>query len=114
MKPRTGLSRWQPPFLLIRRRFATALASDKAARQLAARRRLSWWVLNHARGCATGFVSPAIAVPPAPTFALGWPGCILPAACAVSFAHGFVGYVKAGLLAALDCTLPGWGKSLRD
>ena len=32
----------------------------------------------------------------------------------ISFAHGFVGYVKAGLLAALDYTLPGWGKSLRD
>jgi len=50
-------------------------------------------VLHSARGCATGFVAPAIAVPPAPTFALGIRSRVLPTACAVSYAHGFVGYV---------------------
>ena len=77
---------------------------QKAARQLAACRRLPCRVLHHARGCATGFVFPAIAVPPAPTFALGRLGCVLPAACAVSFAHGSVGYLKPGLLTTLNCT----------
>lgn len=55
--------------LLHRRRCATAPASGRAARRFAACRRLPCRVLHHARGCATGFVSPAIAVPPAPTFA---------------------------------------------
>lgn len=41
--------------------------------------------LNHARGCATGLVSLAIAVPSAPTFALGWPVCLLPIVYAVSY-----------------------------
>lgn len=59
-----------PPSLLPRRRRATAPASGKAARRLAACRRLPYRVLNRARGCATGFVAPAIAVSPAPTF---WP-----------------------------------------
>jgi len=49
-------------------------------------------VLHHARGYATGFVSLAIAVPPAPTFALGWRLRALPAVCAASFARGPVGY----------------------
>jgi hypothetical protein len=57
--------------------------------------------LNHARGCATGFAAPAIAVAPATTFGFGWPQCMLPAACAVGFAHGPVGYLTPGLLAAL-------------
>jgi hypothetical protein len=51
--------------------------------RLAACRRLPCRVLHHARGCATGFASPAIAVPPAPTFGLGGRLCVLPAACAV-------------------------------
>ena len=38
-------------------------------------------------------------------------GSVLPAACAVSFAHGFVGYIKHSLLAVLDCTRPVRGKS---
>ncbi|MDP2822889.1 MAG: hypothetical protein Q8O52_09465 [Sulfuritalea sp.] len=43
-----------------------------------------------------GFVSPAIAVPPAPTFALGRLDRVLPAACAVGdeTAHGFGGYAR--------------------
>lgn len=48
-----------------------------------------------ARGYATGFASPAIAVPPAPTFGLDWPWCALTAACAASCARGSVGYLKA-------------------
>ena len=39
-----------------------------AARRLAACRRLPCRVPHHARGCATGFAAPAIAVSPAPTF----------------------------------------------
>ncbi|MDP2830211.1 MAG: hypothetical protein Q8O37_16605 [Sulfuricellaceae bacterium] len=41
-----------------------------------------------------GFVSPAIAVPSAPTFALALQSRVLPAACAVGdkAAHGFSGY----------------------
>ena len=66
---------------------------------------------RHAIKPRHGFVSPASAVPPAPTFGLGGRSRVLPAACAVSFAHGFVGYVKPGLLAALNCTQPGRGKS---
>jgi hypothetical protein len=58
-----------------------------------------------------GFARSFTAVPPAPTFALGDRSRGLPAACAVSFAHGYVGYLKPSLLAALDCTLPGRGKS---
>ncbi len=61
-------------------------------------------MLHHARGYATGFLSPAIAVSPAPTFALGMLWCVLPAVCVASFARDFVGYVKACLLAVLDCT----------
>jgi hypothetical protein len=40
------------------------------ARQLAACRQLPFLILHHARGCATGFIAPANAVPSAPTFAL--------------------------------------------
>ena len=61
------------------------------ARQLAACRRLPRHILHRARGFATGFVSPAVAVQLAPAFALGWLGHVRPAACAISFAHGFVG-----------------------
>ena len=100
-----------PPLLLPRRRFATALASDKAARQLATCRQLPCRGLHHARGCATGFLALAIAVLPAPTFGLTRLGSVLPAACAVSFAHGFFGYIKHSLLAVLDCTQPVRGKS---
>jgi hypothetical protein len=87
-----------PPFAafpLPRRRCATALASDKAARHLAACRRLPRHILHRARGEASGFVSPAAAVPPAPTFTLTKLSRILPAVCAISFAHGFVGYAGA-------------------
>jgi len=51
-----------------------------------------------------GFVSPAIAVPPAPTFALGCLGRVLPAACAVGdeAAHGFGGYVVGAI--STSCT----------
>ncbi|MDP1524905.1 MAG: hypothetical protein Q8M20_03780 [Rhodocyclaceae bacterium] len=66
-------------------------------------------MLHHARGCATGFASPATAVPPAPTFGLGWPYRTLPAVCAASCARGSVGYRNPGLLAVLDCTLAGRG-----
>lgn len=66
-------------------------------------------MLHHARGCATGFVAPVIAVPPAPTFGLGGCSRVLPAAYAASFARGFAGYLKAVLLAVLDCTQAGWG-----
>jgi hypothetical protein len=55
-------------------------------------------VLHHARGCATGFVAPAIAVSPAPTFALGWPRRVLPAARTASFARGPVGYAEKDLV----------------
>ncbi|MHB1358119.1 MAG: hypothetical protein ACYCWC_00895 [Rhodocyclaceae bacterium] len=61
------------------------------------------------RAARHGFTSPAIAVPPAPTFALGNRLHALPAVCAASFARGFVGYLKAGLLAVLDCTQAGRG-----
>jgi hypothetical protein len=37
-------------------------------------------------------------------------GCVLPAACVASFARDFVGYVKACLLAVLDCTKAAPGK----
>ena len=62
------------------------------ARQLAACRRLPPHILHRARGCATGFLAPAIAVPPAPTFTPSGLSRVLPAVCAISFAHGFVGY----------------------
>jgi hypothetical protein len=102
-------------FLLHRRRCTTALASDKAARQLAACWRLPCRVLHHARGFATGFVVPAIAVPPAPTFGIGMRLRVLPATCAVGdkAAHGSGGYV-GGALACARCarvTQPGRGKS---
>ena len=59
-----------------------------------------------------GFGRSVTAVPPASTFGLGQRSRGLPAACAVSFAHGSVGYVKPGLLAMLDCTPPGRGTLL--
>ena len=64
---------------------------------------------RHAIRPRHGFVSPAIAVPLAPTFGLGVRLRVLPAACAASFARGSVGYLKAGLLAVLDCTQAGRG-----
>lgn len=69
----------------------------KAVHQLAACRRLPRHILHRARGCATGFVSPAVAVPPAPAFALSGLSRVRPAACAISFAHGFVGYAGVPL-----------------
>jgi len=71
-------------------------------------------VLHHARGFATGFVALAITVPPASTFGLGGRLRVLPAACAVSFAHGSGGYLKAGLLAVLDYTQAGRGYIASD
>jgi len=128
-----------PLLPLPRRRCTTAQASENPARPLAACRRLPRHILHRARGCATGFVSPAVAVPPAPTFAPSGLSCVLPAACTVSFAHGFVGYAGVpldvlhfvarrrlpavkrtaalagrgrlqGQFAALKCTPPGRGK----
>ena len=49
---------------------------------------------RHAVKLRHGFVSPAIAVPPAPTFTLHQLSRVLPAACAIRFAHGFVGYAR--------------------
>ena len=54
---------------------------------------------RHAVKLRHGFVSPAIAVSPAPTFVLGRLGRVLSAACAVGdkTAHGFSGYAGAVL-----------------
>jgi hypothetical protein len=63
-------------------------------------------VLHHARGYATGFLTPAIAVPPAPTFGLGRRCRVLPAACAAGdkAAHGFSGYAGNNLFGSLRST----------
>ncbi len=54
---------------------------------------------RHAIRPRHGFVPSPAAVPPAPTFARGLPGCLLPAVCAVGgeAAHGFGGYAGAAL-----------------
>ncbi len=91
-KPRATAQCLRSPLLLLpRRRCDTAQASENPARLLAACRRLPRHILHRARGFATGFASPAVAVPPAPTYSLSGLSCVLPAACAISFAHGFVG-----------------------
>jgi hypothetical protein len=86
-----------PLLPLPRRRCTTAQASETPARLLAACRRLPRHILHRARGCAPGFVAPAVAVPPVLTFARSGLSRVLSAACAISFAHGFVGYAGVPL-----------------
>ncbi len=95
--------------LLPRRRCATAPASDKPrspACGLQAATSSGAEPRRHAVKLRHGFVSPAIAVPSAPTFHLGWLGCVLPAACAVGgeAAHGLSGYVRNIQVSSLRST----------
>ena len=93
-----------PPDLLPRRRSATALASKRplAGLRLAGSYRV---------GCSTTPEAAPLALPLllSPSrqrrlLRLARPRRLLPAACAVSFAHGSVGYLNPGLLAALGST----------
>ncbi len=65
------------------------------------RQRLRHWL---SRSCYRRSVS-------ADFFGFGWRCRVLPAVCAASFAHGSVGYLNPGLLAVLDYTQAGRGKS---
>jgi len=102
----------RPPNLLPRRRCATAQASDKprspacgllaaTASHLAPRQRLRHWL-----------VSPAVAVPPAPTFTLALRSAICPPpAPSASLMASSATPGILSLFAALNCTPPGRGKS---
>ena len=93
-----------PPDLLPRRRYATALASKRPLASL----RLAG---GYRVGCSTTPEAAPLALslllPPSRQrrlFGLAQPRRVLPAACAVSFAHGSFGYLNPVLLAALGTT----------
>jgi hypothetical protein len=98
----------RPPLLLLpRRRCATAQASDKAARQLAACRWLPHHILHHAVTLRVTALSLLLSLSRhRRLLVLYSPGHLLSAAYAISFAHGSIGYGVKVMPGSLRSTVP--------